>query len=206
MAFKNMLLPELISFGAQGGPDWSPSSISPLESGDEAREVVKSLALGKWTIAYQARLREHWDAFQDFIYIAGGVRDSWRFHDVLDDSCLASQAHLEAIDSTNWQMCKRRTVNEYRAGGTYTYDQPIILPVTYSITGTGAYTVDRETGIVTKTGGADPSGFTCTLFHKLCRFDIDQLLQTVDTRDASGADFIVSYAGITVLEIPLTSA
>lgn len=210
MAFKDLLLPEWISFGAQGGPDWSPSAISSLESGDESREVVKSKALGKWTVAYQSRLRAHWEEFQDFFYIIGSIRDSWRYHDPLDDSCSAARAHLEAIDSTHWQMCKRRTLQAYTSGS-YTYDQDIVLPVDYTILGSGVYTVDEETGIVTKVSGADPTGFHCELFHKLCRFDFEQLLQTMtdrslDVEDGDEKDYFVDYAGIAIIEIPVTSA
>lgn len=207
MAFRDILLPEWISFGAQGGPDWSPVAIEPKESGDEMREVVKSAALGKWTIAYNARQRGHWETFQDLFYVMGSVRDSLRFHDMLDDACPASQAYLRAIDSTHWQMVKRRSVRAFRSATTYTYDQDIILPVDTTVSGGGSYTVSNSTGIVTKTGGDDPTGFTCRRFHKLIRFDVEHLVQTVDTREQSAdADFIVTYAGITIIEIPLTSA
>lgn len=209
MAFKDILLPEWIAFGAQGGPDWAPSAIESTESGDEAREVVKTKALGKWTIAYQSRLREHWETFQDIFYVMGSVRDSLRYHDVLDDSCSSAQAYLRLIDSTHWQMVKRRTVRAFGSATTYTYDQDIILPVDTTVSGTGSYSVSAMTGIITKASGAAPTGFLCERFHKLVRFDFDHLLQTMTDRsmeDSDEKDFFVDYAGLTIIEIPLTSA
>lgn len=203
MAFIDLRLPSDISLGAQGGPDWEPISITTLESGDEVRDVVKSKALGNWTISYDARRPAIWQRFQDFWYIVGG--NSWPFKDWLDFECAAAQSHLTAIDSTHWQMWKRRTI------GSFTYDQKIVLPYNATVNGGGSYSVARATGIITKASGADPTTFA-TSFDKLCRLVSGHLVQTIDTRKNDAAShngtrtIIVSYAGIGVKEIPLTSA
>lgn len=199
MTFRAVRLPECISFGAQGGPEFR-TVVSTQESGDESREGTIAKALGRWTIGYQGKLEDAWTDFQDFWYIVGGSRDSWQFWDPLDNDCSSAQAILTALSASTWQMWKRRTF------GAITYDQKIVLPRTVTVTGSGTYSVSATTGIITKSAGADPTGFTCDWFDKLCRFGIDHLVQTIDNKNPGRDEFIVAYAGIPIVEIPLTSA
>jgi uncharacterized protein (TIGR02217 family) len=213
MAFRDVLLDKAISFGAQGGPEWGPDAVAMTESGDESRENTKSMALGEWTISYNARRPAIWRRMQDFFYvIAQGRANTWPFYDWLDHDCLASESQLTVLTAnTTWQMYKRRSL------GGHTYDQKIVLPLVAQTTvaGGGNYSVARATGIITRNSGANPTGFVCREFHKLCRMDMTRLIQTFETtteRMVTRSDgsterlLIVSYAGIPVKEIPLTSA
>lgn len=205
MTFRAIRLPIRIAFGAQGGPAFR-TVVSTQESGDEAREATVDKGLGRWTISYIGKLEDAWSEFQDFFYIVGGPRDSWMFWDPLDHACSRAQAYLEPIggDSppADFQMWKRRTI------GAYTYDQKIVLPRTDKTTvdGTGTYSVSATTGVITVVSGANPTGFLCDWFDKLCRFGDDHLVQTIDNKSPRLDEFIVNYAGIPIVEIPLSSA
>lgn len=199
MTYRAIRLPVDISMGAEGGPQFV-TAVSETESGNESRDGTRAAGLGVWTISYAAKRAAAWAAFQDFFYAVGGKRDSWRFKDWLDFECTAAQSHLTVVTaSTTWQMYKRRTI------GGITYDQKIVLPILTSVAGGGTYSVSATTGIITKSGGADPTTFV-TQFDKLCRFDTDRLPQTIEDKRGEDGRFIVTYAGIAVKEVPLTSA
>lgn len=199
MAFRDIRLDDSIERGAQGGPDWEPIAVVMMESGDESREGTKDEALGKWIVSFPPKDSATFAAFLDFFYIVAGREHSFPFKDYLDFACTTAQSHLTALTSSTWQMCKRRSL------GGYTYDQKIILPITagVSIAGGGTYSVARATGIISKSGGADPTTFSCE-FDKLVRFDDGHLVQTLEQR--AGGQTWASYAGIAIKEIPLTSA
>lgn len=199
MAFKDIRLDPAISEGAQGFPDFEPVRISPQDNGNEKRMGTKVEALGIWTISYNAKKTALWKYLRAHHYIVGGRLHSWPMKDWLDFECLASESHLEPIDSTHWQLCKRWSI------GSEHYDEQIILPIlsTVVVSGSGSYSVSRTTGILTKAGGADPTAVYCK-FDKLCRYDA-RFTQTIAGHRPSG-EMIVTCTGISIREIPLSSA
>jgi uncharacterized protein (TIGR02217 family) len=202
MTYRAIRLPDCFAFGAQGGPNFV-TIVATTDSGDESREGTIGKGLGRWTISYQATLADEWDEFIDFFCIVGARRDTWGFRDALDYVCTTTQSRLTQVSgsTTQWQMWKRRSV------GALTYDQKIILPIanTLVVNGGGSYTLSATGGVITKVSGGNPTSFSCR-FDKLCRFDIDHLQQTIESKHGVDGEFIVSYAGIPVIEVPLTSA
>lgn len=206
MTFRAIRLPERYALGAQGGPVFS-TVIAAQESGDESREGTVDQGLGRWTVGYEGKNEDVANEFRDFFSIVNGRLDTWMFWDALDYTCAADESYLDPADDDSppsiWQMCKARTF------GGLTYLQKIILPRagTITVNGGGSYTVDSTTGLLTRNSGANPTTFVCE-FDKLCRFDADALVQTIQdkTGAVSRGGYIASYSGIPIVEVPLTSA
>lgn len=193
MTFRDQRLDPYISYGAEGGPEFL-TIIAQSESGDEARDSLRSKALGTWDVSYHARMPDVWKPLRAHFLIMGGRRDTWPLKDWLDFECSSAESVLVAIDSTHWQMYKR-----YSFGGV-NYDYKIVLPITATtaIAGGGTYSVGRTTGIITKSSGSDPTSFS-TEFDKLVRYDTD--VMKADTIDKSGSELIVGWSGIPIKEV-----
>ncbi len=68
------------------------------------------------------------------------------------------------------------------------------------VVGSGTYTVDSTTGIITKTSGSAPTAWTGE-FDVPCRFDTDQMQMESITR--AGGNLLTSWKSIPIVEIRL---
>jgi uncharacterized protein (TIGR02217 family) len=192
MTFRNQPLDECISDGAVGGPEFITLIAGDAES--ETRDALRSKARGYWDLAFAARLEENWRPLRAHWLVMGGRRDTWPFKDKLDFQCAASESVLVVLTAnTTWQMYKRHSI------GGITYDYKIVLPYSTTVSGGGTYTVGATTGIITRTGGANPTGFV-TSFRKLCRYDTDSFRPRSITHKPDGTQ-IVEWVGIPVKEV-----
>lgn len=187
------VLDPAISYGAVGGPEFV-TVIATTESGDESREAMRSKALGTWDISYAARLESKWRPLQAFFLAHRGRRDPFAFKDWTDFTCTQTQSVLTTLSTNTRQMWKRY------AAGSLTYDKKLVLPKsgTLTVVGTGTYTVDYNTGIITIVSGAAPTAFDCE-FYKLVRFDTD--VMKANTIDRSGNELVVGWSGIPIKEV-----
>ncbi len=194
MAFKDMRINRaMLTFDTTGADEFS-TIVSTSDSGDETRDQTRDEDLGSWVILFQQRKEFLVKEFRAFFKAAKGRANTWRLQDPDDYIAASGEGVLTVIDATHWQMRKRWTTQGITA------DNKVVLPVsgTIAISGGGTYSVSYTTGIVTKTGGADPTGWTGQ-FDKLCRFDIDKLDRTF--QDGSGGHLLIKIAPVPIKQV-----
>jgi uncharacterized protein (TIGR02217 family) len=102
---------------------------------------------------------------------------------------------LTQLTSTTWQLGKTYS------SGSVTYTRTISKPVSaISIAGTGSYSVDYTTGIITKVSGDDPTGWSGE-FDVPAQFDADELVWDVAAR--SGDSLLYLCDSLTMTEMRL---
>ncbi|MFY9326486.1 MAG: DUF2460 domain-containing protein [Georgfuchsia sp.] len=198
MAFiETPRFPDSISYGASGGPSWN-TTVTPVASGYEARNQNWSASRHSYDVSHVVHDGDSGKkaALIAFFQIAKGRANPFRFKDWNDFTVSTSGTDgvLSVITAdTTWQMIKR-----YTSGAT-NYDRTITKPVsgTVSVAGGGTYTIDYTTGIVTKTGGANPTGWTGQ-FDTPVRFDTDQLQISIEAPHGYG-----HWNGIPLIEVRL---
>lgn len=175
MAFlETPRFPEKISYGATGGPQWMTDVLSSA-SGHEQRIQRWAAARRSYDVSHGAKTPALFAELLAFFHAVGGRYHAFRYKDWSDFQVIGTQGVLVALSGTTWQMYKR-----YSAGA-LSHDRKLVKIVsgTTVVSGGGTYTVDANTGVITKTGGADPTGFTCQ-FDTPARFDTDQMRATLE--------------------------
>ncbi|MBE0615138.1 MAG: DUF2460 domain-containing protein [Burkholderiales bacterium] len=163
--------PESISAGAHFGPAYS-TSIARNQGGGEVRNQNWTYPLCEGDVSYGVRTQAQLDDLLAFFHGVAGMHKAFRFKNFSDYTAVGAQGALtEIVADTTWQMHKIYTF------GALMTPKKISKPVEVGLVvgGTGVYTVDTTTGIVTRTSGANPTGWTGT-FDIPCRFNIDRML------------------------------
>lgn len=195
MSFYEIRFPLNISYGASGGPAWNTSVVDSV-SGAEQRNQVWANPLGKWEVALHARPRADIDALIALFHVVQGRTYGFRFRDEKDyrESDNDGSGVVTLISGNNYQMVKRYTVSGQSR------NRKIAKPVngTIQVQGGGTYAIDYTTGIITRTAGAIPSGWTGE-FDVPARFDIDH--SDVAALARSGNELILGWASIAIQEI-----
>lgn len=196
MAFlETPVFPTDIAFGCVGGPGFSTGVVN-MASGYESRNANWSESRHEYEASQAVQNTTALATMIAFFRIARGRLNGFRFRDIVDYSVTAGVDGVLTVITANttWQMGKRYT------SGSSTNDRAITKPRsgTVTVAGGGTYTVDYTTGIVTKTGGSNPTGWTGE-FDVPCRFDIDRLQYEVVDRNAS--EVLVACRSIPLLEI-----
>jgi uncharacterized protein (TIGR02217 family) len=181
--FHDTTFPLDISRGSRGGPQWS-TRIVTTASGYESRNVEWSISRGKWNVAFGVRTDTDLDALLAFFHARQGRAYSFRFRDPLDHTAVNQAVQTNANGQV--QLAKL-----YTSGGV-TVIRFISLPVTGTVTGLGAGTLNYATGIVTGLAAGTPVSFT---FDCKCRFDTD-FLDGQAIRDG-----LASFDDIAVVEV-----
>lgn len=151
MAFIEARFPETIAYGASGGPGFSTDIVTAI-GGVEMRNRNWELARARWEVGLQNRTTAETEAFVAFFYsVAAGQANSFRFHDVLDDTFTDQLIGTGDGTQTLFQLLK-----VYQSGGqTYTrlLQKPVAGTVTVTLDGVPAvgFTVNTVTGSVTIT-------------------------------------------------------
>lgn len=184
MTFRDFQLPEEIERGALGGPRFK-TTVLPLDSGFEKRNIDWSVTRGEWDVGYGLLLKFQadptsvvfdLDTIMNMFYGVQGRADSFRFKDWADfEIALESGTELDpqliglGDDSTTvFQVFKRYTTT--LASGILTYDRDVIKLLTGAtdvfldgVLQVSGFTIDVNLGTVTftvppaSTGGTGPS-------------------------------------------------
>ncbi len=163
--------PESISAGAHFGPAYSTAVARNL-GGKEVRNQNWSYPLCEGDVSYGVRNQAQLDDLLAFFHGVAGMHKGFRFKNFSDYQAIGAQGALTVITTdTTWQMHKMYTFCALAA------PKRISKPVAAGlvVTGGGTYTVDLTTGIVTRTAGANPTGWQGQ-FDIPCRFNIDKML------------------------------
>lgn len=166
--------PDAISYGAAGGPEYS-TDVVVSASGYEQRNQNWSQSRLVWDVAHGAKDQADLYELIKFFRLVKGRAIGFRFRDPLDHSATSLEGVFRAIDATHHQMVKR-----YALDGN-TVDRDIRKPVdsaALTINGSGTYTVDFTTGIVTTVSGSAPATWEGE-FDVPCRFDTDTMRATI---------------------------
>jgi len=192
MAFLAERFPDKISFGAVGGPGFL-TDVVITNSGDEARDQVWQDERGEWDVSHAARLPVAYRPLQAFFRAAKGRANTFRFKDWSDFAVTAAEGKFVMLTSTTFQMVRRYTF------GSQTVDRTIYLPVnaTIAIVGGSSPSLATTGGVVTVSSGT-PTGWSGE-FDVHARFDTDKMKAV--TIDRSGADLIIGWSSIPIVEV-----
>lgn len=162
--------PDSISSGAKFGPAFSTSLARNL-GGTEVRNKNWSMPLCEGDVSFGVRTQAQLDDLLAFFHNVAGMYKGFRFKNFSDYTAVGAQGTLIVITTnTTWQMNKVYTY------GTLATAKKISKPIAgVAIAGGGAYSVDYTTGIVTRTAGANPTGWT-GMFDIPVRFNVDRML------------------------------
>jgi len=165
--FYDERFPDDIASGSFFAPEYS-NSTAKSNNGSRQTNRNRIYPLGRGDIRPGIKDNDGFHRFANFYHEVGGSWRGFRFRDIKDYKCEGSQGVLERIGVTNtYQMLKaynttaRRKITRLVSGKV-------------TIFGGGTYSFDINTGIVTHTSGAAPTGHTCW-FDKPVHFVDDQL-------------------------------
>lgn len=190
MFIESPRFPEKISYGAVGGPEYS-TDIVVVNSGFESRNQNWSQPLAKFDVSHGVKTQDELNVLVAFFRNVKGRAHGFRFKDWTDYRVAEGQGVLIPTGEANkWQLLKKYT------SGAYDDFRVISKPVAASVVigGGGTYTLDATTGKVTKTTGADPTGWTGE-FDVPVRFDTDSMRTTIEQYR------IFSWGQIPIVEI-----
>lgn len=182
MAFQEVQLDPLISYGAVGGPSYV-TTIIVVPSGAEQRIGRRSVGLLSYQIDLVNKSKDEMTSLVEFYRGVRGRLIAFRFKDWTDYKTVAEPivnngtAYLQLIKT--YQVGSESEVR--------TIKKPVDGTVTMTRNGSPfvAYTLDTTTGIVTLNGGAD-GGATYAWsgeFDTPVRFDVDDMQVTVSDFD-----------------------
>lgn len=164
--------PELISIGSSFGPAYSTRVARNL-GGKTARNRNWTYPLHEGDVSHGVKSQAQLNELLAFFHRAGGMYDAWRFKNWADYQALVAGTDgiVVLLTASTWQMYHRHV------SGAATGDHIVQKPIngTIAVAGGGSYTIDYTTGIITKTGGADPTGWTGE-FDFRCIFVTDRML------------------------------
>ncbi len=161
--------PESIGAGSKFGPGYS-TSIARNAGGFEVNNQNWSMPLYEGDVIHGVRTQAELDDLLAFFHGVAGMHNGFRFKNFNDYKVGAGQGSLLALGGSTWQLYKKYTF------GAMQTNRKISKPVDgVVVSGGGTYTVSTTNGIVTKTAGADPTGWTGE-FDFPVRFDIDQMM------------------------------
>lgn len=194
MFIEDPTFPEAISFHARGGPAHR-TIVTETDGEWEYRNSNIQYARRKYVVSFDARIAHVFLPLQPFFAVAEGRLHGFRFKDWKDyrHNDAGGTGIVVAIDATHWYLGKRYV------SGSNTKDRLISKPRTGAvIVGSGSYTLDYTTGIITKSSGSAPTGWTGT-FDVPCRFDTDD--DATEIIDKSHGEFILGWPDIQLQEI-----
>ena len=207
-----------IAYGVTGGAGFS-TEISETFGGHEQRNINWSQSRGVWNVGHAVKSLTQMDALIAFFYSMRGRAIGFRFRDWLDFRGVGQNLGTGDGSTATFQIRKQYTtgsVTHNRIINKIVSDSDVTsiassvqasytpYPLTVYVdavekTETTHYTVDRDTGIITFTGGNIPAiGEVVTADYEFdipVRFDIDQM-------QFSALDFnLRSWLNIPVIEI-----
>lgn len=195
MAFVNESFPSAISFDAIERVRHS-TNVMRVQSGARSANKNWAFPLREFDVSHALRVKTYADTLVAFnLTVAEGMANSFRFKAWADYKAAVGVGIATLISGDNYQMYKRYTF------GAYTKDRKITLPVsgTIVITGGGTYSIDYITGIITRSAGAAPTGWSGEYDVKAC-FSNDLAEYAIRTR--AGGDLMMGNDQVTLYETP----
>lgn len=191
--FIDVRFPPLISFGAEGGPEFQ-TDIVITASGRETRNQNWSRQRMRYDVAHAARREPQWRQLQAFFLLMAGRAKTFRFKDWTDYQCNAGDGVFLDTDEAYGSPTGKQMYKVYRFAG-QTYYRKITKPISGAITVSGGGTLDYSTGIVES---GSPSSWYGE-FDVHARFDTDEMRSETITK--SGDEFIVGWRSIPIVEV-----
>ncbi len=191
MTFHDTRLPVDVERGALGGPGFK-TTVTPLGSGLEQRNIDWSKVRGKWDIGYgimdeeSVILEATLNALQHFFYTREGRAHSFRFKDWSDfkiGDYLNPTTDNQSIGIGDTVEVAFPVFKRYSDGGV-TYDRPLtklvvgrVIVLFDNVVQVACFTIDYITGIITFSG--PPAGGVnvqvALEFDTHVRFDTDHM-------------------------------
>jgi len=176
---ESPFFPYVVSAWAVGGRGYKTTVVETY-GGNEYRTAAWSQARGEWDVsdAFTSTNPNSVNAYtlvRNMARVCMGQLYAFRFRDPMDYTDEGAGIFI-AIDSTHFQMYKQYSYSPLTDNQIIQKPEPVnSLSPGYGgivISGGGSYSLDYTTGIVHKTGGADPTAWTGQ-FHVPCRFAQD---------------------------------
>lgn len=201
MAFADVLFPKNISYGSQGGPEFSTSIIA---SGSKQEQRNRNLArpTWKWNVIYGIKKLSDYQALYNFFLARAGKWQSFRFEDPFDNTLVIAPIAIANGTQTVFQAARiyssgidatTHPITKFSSGAT----------VYVNGVATGGATLDPLTGLVTF--GAPPAAASIIAvsgtYQFAARFDTDYLPAISDARGA-GLELILRIENIPIVEAP----
>ncbi len=203
MAFLNTpFLAYEISTWAVGGRGWKTTVVETY-GGDEFRNAAWTTARGEWDVSEALRSNVasnpyYYSVIRNQHRLCRGMLHGFRFRDPLDYTDEGAGT-VVAIDATHWQLYKSYAASPLSETQIIQKPEPTNAAspgyTGVAIAGGGTYTLDYNTGIITKSAGADPTSWTGR-YHVPVRFAEDLPRMGLDS---SGA--LVNWSGLKIIEI-----
>lgn len=127
MAFHDVRLPEQVEQGATGGPSFY-TTINPMVSGNEQRNINWSDARADWELSYGIQDYDDFDEVRQFFYARRGQAHSFRFKDWGDYKLIA-----EVIAAGDGSTVQFQVTKTYEDSGPSPYVRKITRPVSTTL-------------------------------------------------------------------------
>ena len=197
MAFHDVQLPVEVERGAQGGPRFK-TTIFPLSSGLEKRNIDWEQTRGFWDVGYGIQTKEDFDIVKAFFYARLGRAHSFRFKDWSDFFIERQTVMTTGGGISTVQLFKQyvsdifaynRNITKPLSTGVLAWVNTVPQTVVYDTTPTGSQVnINTLTGLVTI--GSTHSATTGQIvaieseFDVAVRFDTDAFDVNMVTFDA----------------------
>lgn len=192
-----------ISYGAVGGPGFK-TTILPLSSGYEQRNVDWSAARGTWDVSHGLKTQEQLDVLLAFFYARRGRAYGFRFKDWSDYMIPAPGDPPQALGVTDGTTGTYQLVKVY-GDSAASYRRTILKPVASTtvllVDGVPSsnFSLDTTTGILTL-GDATRARVGATLaysgqFDVPVRFDVDDMKVSIEDYE------IFNWGQIAIVEL-----
>lgn len=186
MTFHDVRLPDEIEQGAAGGPVFQ-TTILPLSSGGEQRNIDWSEARHEWELAYGIDDKASYDAVRQFFFARRGQAHTFRFKDWSDYELVDEPIGIGDGVNKTFQI-----IRVYEGSGPAPYYRRITRPVAGTVVlkvdGVVTAATDNGLGIYTfASAPADGAEVTCSCEFDMCvRFNTDKF-QLELTQPGAGA-------------------
>jgi uncharacterized protein (TIGR02217 family) len=193
MFLETPRFPTSIALGSQGGPGFN-TDVVVVASGAERRNQNWQTARARYDVRHGVKTRAQMRELIAFFRAMKGRLHSFRFKDHADYNVTGSEGVLVAVSGAS-PAVQYQLYKQYDAGSLYDL-RKITKPVsgTVTLTGTGTYSLDYTTGVVTVSAGSPPTSWTGE-FDVPVRFDTDMM--KIDNIDPS----LGTWDGIELVEV-----
>jgi len=170
MAFKDVLFPPEINYGIRGGPQFF-TTVNTTKAGFERRNVNWEQIRHKFNLEHALKTSAQIQSLLAFHMVVEGKAHSFRFKNHTDFEVIGfatgesrrvgDEGKTGDSSETDFQMLKNHLFTTIDGGGTFIYDQVIILPretgtedvnatVVYldGVVQSSGFTIDFSTGII----------------------------------------------------------
>lgn len=189
MAFlESPRFPDSIAYGASGGPKWNTKEAFNA-AGYRAALAGSAHAMREYDVSHGLKTQAQLDELLDFFQVVQGKLHGFRFKDWTDYTVTSGRGAFLSLGGSTHQFQKLYTI------GAGSYLRNIYKPVngTLAITGSGTYSINYATGVLTVSSGSAPTAWTGQ-FDVPCEFRDDQMRITLE--DYNGT----SWGGILIRE------